>query len=217
MRALLISLQFCFLTVVVTSTSHGDDSVDTISHYLSSGRTHHSVSNAGRNSVRVARAPKSVMSLSDEKLNQKAFRVSGNAKSVDPKALEAQRVRAEAEIDRQMKSLEGSLAREEQRLNARLAELGKKREAALRKEDEKLLKQIEQAEKQAIGEYEARVQRLLNSAMSASKQPYGASGKRAQQGGPTARTAPTAATKPKSPADEDNAPRRRRFKLWPFN
>ena len=100
---------------------------------------------------------------------------------------------------------------------ARLAELGKKREAALRKEDEKLLKQIEQAEKQAIGEYEARVQRLLNSAMSASKQPYGASGKRDQQGGPTARTAPTAATKPKSPADEDNAPRRRRFKLWPFN
>lgn len=231
MRALLISLQFCFLTFVVTNTCRGDDTVDLINRHLMSIKSspqpaapsqdspqRNKVSNEERKSVRIATAPKSVMSLSDENLKQPTQIAHDGPVSVDGNALEAQRVRAEADINRRMSALESSLSREENTLNTRLAALGKQREVALQKEDEKLLKQIEQAERQAITEYESRVQRLLDSAMSTTKQPSNPSVDRQQAtSGAAQRTAPTAATKPRSPVNSEDTSKRRRFKLWPFN
>lgn len=66
-------------------------------------------------------------------------------------------------VDRQLRSLERLLEKEEARLNKTFEDLNRKREAALVKGDEKQLKRIESMEKTAVLDYEKRVNRLLNS------------------------------------------------------
>ena len=86
------------------------------------------------------------------------------AETARHQAMAKQAQQADANVERQLKSIEMQLKQEEQRMNARLAQLSKMRDAALKKSDEKALKRIEQLEMQAVKQYESRVAKVIGAA-----------------------------------------------------
>ena len=192
-----------------------------------------------KRSVRVAQKPKSVLQLSEERVESVDLSRNRDADAEEAK-LNAEAKRIESSVERKMQSLERSLKREEKRLESRLEELAVKRTKALEQGSVETLKRIEKSEKQAITDYDKRVERLLSavartqpapieraigSKVSSSTQSR-QSGRQPQRSSTSSRlkkTVPswnrqktTQAPRATQPTPKPQPQQKRRFKLWPF-
>jgi|GEM_PF-3787229 len=189
---------------------------------------------ARRTPVRVAQRPKSVLSLSEDRVKEDDLSRDADAEEAK---LNAEAKRIESSVERKMRSLERSLKREEQRLESRLEELASKRDKALADGKVDTLKRIESSEKQAVLDYEKRVERLLATVSRTQPAPIeraiGSKVSSSSQSRKSARTpnrqsassmmkkAVPSWNRPK-PNQARTAPKpqpkpqKRRFKLWPF-